>query len=111
MSLFISDAIAAANTVASQQNPWGSVLMLGGFVLIFYFLLWRPQSQRAKEHRNLIGGLQKGDEVIISGGLMGSIIAVGESFITLRIAEGVEVKCQKSAVANALPKGSIESTS
>lgn len=110
MSLFINNALAAADTAASQANPWGSVLMLLGFVVIFYFLLWRPQSKRAKEHRDLVGGLNKGDEVITSGGVFGTIIRVDESFIHLRIAEGVDIKVQKSAVTAALPKGTVKSS-
>ena len=110
MSMLISDAIAATSSAAQQPSPWGSMLMLGGFVLIFYFLLWRPQSKRAKEHRDLVSGLEKGDEIISNGGLLGTVTKVGESFITLQIADGIDVKLQKSAVATALPKNTIKSS-
>ena len=111
MSLLITDALAAANTAAQQASPspWGSVVMLVAFVVVFYFLLWRPQSKRAKEQRDLITSLQKGDEVVTAGGILGTITAVKESFVTLQVAEGFEIKVQKSAVANALPKGTIKS--
>ena len=110
MSLLITEAVAASNAAAQQASPWGSLIMLGGFILIFYFLLWRPQSKRAKEQRDLIGSLQQGDEVVTSGGLVGSISTVGDSFITLCVAKDLEVKLQKSAVTQALPKGTIKSS-
>ena len=84
------------------------VVFLGGFILLFYFLLWRPQSKRAKEHRQLISGLDKGDEVVTSGGIAGRIVRVKDDFVVIQIAEGVEIKVQKVAVAAALPKGTLK---
>ena len=75
--------------------------------LLFYVLLWRPQSKRAKEHRELVGGISKGDEVMTSGGLLGKVTKVSDDYMTVQVAEGVELKLQKSSVAAALPKGTI----
>ena len=78
------------------------------FVLL-YFLMIRPQAKRAKEHRNMLQALQKGDEVVTSGGTLGKVINVGEQFITLEIAPNVEIKVQKPSVQTLLPKGTIKS--
>ena len=67
------------------------ILMLVGFIAIFYFLLWRPQQKRAKEHKNLIENLAKGDEIATGGGLMGRITKVADDVLTVEIAEGVSV--------------------
>jgi preprotein translocase subunit YajC len=85
------------------------IIMLVGFVLIFYFLLWRPQSKRAKEHKKLVTNLSKGDEIVIGGGLLGRITDVTDDFISMEIAEGTVVSVQKSAVASVLPKGTLKS--
>ena len=109
MSFFISAALAeAAAPAAQQQNPLFSFVMLGGMLVIFYFLLWRPQSKRAKEQKSLIESLTKNDEVVISGGLLGRIIKVDDNYVALEIANNVEVKVQKSAVIATLPKGTIK---
>jgi len=108
-------SLAALPAVALSQEagpPAQSAIMqfvfLGGFILLFYFLLWRPQSKRAKEHKQLIGGLDKGDEVVTSGGIAGRIVRVKDDFVVIQIAEGVEVKVQKIAIAAALPKGTLK---
>jgi preprotein translocase subunit YajC len=109
MSLFfISDAIAATPAPAQGESGVMSIVLLVGFVLIFYFLLWRPQSKRAKEQRNLLAGLAVGDEVVTSGGLVGKINKVNDDFIMLSIADNVEIKLQKAAVIASLPKGSLK---
>ncbi|WP_163558254.1 preprotein translocase subunit YajC [Halomonas sp. NO4] len=106
LDFFISPAYA-------QDAPAGGgiaqIVMLVGFVLIFYFLLWRPQSKRAKQHKELVSGLSKGDEVVIGGGLVGRITKVSDEFISMEIADNTEVNVQKSAVAAVLPKGTIKS--
>tara|TARA_A200000113_G_scaffold137038_1_gene123259 strand:- start:132 stop:407 length:276 start_codon:yes stop_codon:yes gene_type:complete len=84
------------------------ILMLVGFIAIFYFLLWRPQQKRAKEHRNLIDNLAKGDEVATGGGVMGRITKVADDVVTMEIADGVQVLVQKPAVAMLLPKGTLK---
>ena len=109
MSFFIADAMAAAPAAGqSQGGPMGSIIMLAGFIAIFYFLLWRPQRKRSKEHKSLLAGLNKGDEVVTNGGLLGKIIKVSDDFVVVSIAENVEVKIQKPAISATLPKGTIK---
>jgi len=112
MSFFITDAYAATTSaagVAGHHNPaFSSILMLVIFAAFIYFLMWRPQSKRAKEHRNMITALQKGDEVITSGGLVGKITNIEDSFIKLAISKDAEVMIQKPAIASVLPKGTIK---
>ncbi|MEJ2141415.1 MAG: preprotein translocase subunit YajC [Gammaproteobacteria bacterium] len=108
MSFFISEAMAEAAPAAQQADPMSSLIFFGGMILIFYFLLIRPQQKRAKEHRNMVEALNKGDEVVTNGGLLGKIIEVGEQYITVELADNVQVKMQKAAVGSILPKGSIK---
>jgi len=108
MSFFISDAMAEAAPAAQQADPMSSLIFFGGMILIFYFLLIRPQQKRAKEHRNLVEALSKGDEVVTNGGLLGKIVEVGEQYITVELAENVQIKMQRQAVGSVLPKGSIK---
>ena len=109
MSLFISEAMAEGGAAAAAgPSAVPQLVMLGGFLLIFYFLLWRPQSKRQKEHRDLVGGLGKGDEVVMNGGLMGKVVKVDEEYAVIEIANNVEVKIQKSAVAAVFPKGTLK---
>ena len=89
--------------------PGLDIFILVAFALVFYFMLWRPQSKRAKEHRELIVNLAKGDEIISSGGLVGKITKVEEQFIVFEVSDKVELKLQKNAVTAALPKGTIKS--
>src|SRR5690554_2791238 len=93
---------------AGGMSVIGQVIFFGGFILIFYLLIWRPQSKRAKEHKNLMSGLNKGDEIVMGGGMAGRITRVSDDFIVVEIADGVEVKVQKVAVAAALPKGTLK---
>ena len=104
MNFFISDAMAAASD--AQPDPLMSFLPLILIFVVFYFLLIRPQTKRAKEHKKMLEGLAKGDEIVTNGGLLGRITQVGENFVQVKIAEGVEVKVQRQAVANLMPKGS-----
>ena len=99
---------AYANTAPAGPDPMFQILMLVGFIAIFYFLLWRPQQKRAEEHRNLIDNLAKGDEVATSGGVMGRITKVADDVVTMEIADGVQVLVQKPAVAMLLPKGTLK---
>jgi preprotein translocase subunit YajC len=99
---------AYANTAPAGPDPMFQILMLVGFIAIFYFLLWRPQQKRAKEHRNLIDNLAKGDEVATSGGVMGRITKIADDVVTMEIADGVQVLVQKPAVAMLLPKGTLK---
>ncbi len=79
-----------------------------GLVLILYFFMIRPQVKRQKEHRKMVGALAKGDEVATEGGLLGKITDLGDNFAQLEVAEGIEVKIRRQAVAAILPKGSLK---
>ncbi|MDF2867765.1 MAG: preprotein translocase subunit YajC [Gammaproteobacteria bacterium] len=111
MSFFISDAYAAASSVATPVPNSGlnTLIMVGIFVLALYFIMLRPQQKRVKEHRNLINSLAKGDEIITNGGLLGKITNISDHFLTISIAENVEIKIQKSAISTTVPKGTIKS--
>jgi len=109
MSLLISDTWADAAPAASQDAGLMGFLPLAVIFVLFYFLLIRPQMKRATETRKMIESLAKNDEVVTSGGLLGKIVDVEESFITVEIAEGVRVKVQKSAVTSLVPKGTAKS--
>jgi preprotein translocase subunit YajC len=109
MSFFISDAIADAGTAAAQSpDPLASLILPIGLVVLFYFFLIRPQSKRQKEQRQMIADLQKGEEIITSGGILGKITNINDNFITLEIAKDVSLKIQKSAVQTIMPKGTIK---
>lgn len=101
-------ALAADAPVPQGPGAMGQIVMLGGFVAIFYFLLWRPQSKRAKEHKELVGGLAKGDEALTNGGLLGKVTKVSEEFVVLKVAENVELNVQRQAIAAVVPKGTIK---
>jgi preprotein translocase subunit YajC len=108
MSFFISPAYAEG-AAASQDAGMFNLLFLVGFGLIFYFFMWRPQSKRAKEHKELIGGLTKGDEVITAGGILGKVVNLNDDYVVLEVSEGTELTFQKTHVSAALPKGTIKS--
>lgn len=108
MDFFISSALAQQGQQPQEPNVWFSVLLLVGMVALFYFLLIRPQTKRAKEHREMVEGLSQGDEVVTNGGLLGRVTAVGDTFATLELGGGVQVRVQKNAVANVMPKGTLK---
>jgi preprotein translocase subunit YajC len=109
MSFFISDAMAQAAAPAQQGgDPITSLLFFGGLFLIMYLLIIRPQSKRVKEHKAMVSALAKGDEVVTNGGMLGKITDVGESFLTVEVADGVSLKIQKDMVASLMPKGTIK---
>ena len=106
MDFFISSAYAQD---AAQTGGLMSFLPLIVIFAVFYFMLIRPQMKRSKEHRQLVSQLGKGDEVVTNGGLLGRITDVSESFVTLEIADNVEIKLQRQAVTSIMPKGTIKS--
>ena len=108
MDWLISSAMAQQAGAAPQQSLIGTLFPLIALVVLFYFMLIRPQMKRNKEHKAMTGGLAKGDEIVTTGGLAGRVNAVAEVYMTVEIAEGVEVKVQKSALAQVLPKGSLK---
>jgi preprotein translocase subunit YajC len=76
--------------------------------VVLYFLMIRPQMKRAKEHKSMIEALQKGDEVVTAGGVVGRIAKIGDSYVSLQIAENVEITVQRPSVQVVLPKGTIK---
>jgi preprotein translocase subunit YajC len=106
LDFFIASAHAQD---ATQPGGLMSFLPLIIIFVIFYFLLIRPQMKRAKEHKKLISELGNGDEVVTNGGLLGRITNVGESFVTVELADNVQVRIQRHAIASIMPKGTIKS--
>lgn len=107
-----ADAVAPVGTTAAQNggSSLSLTIMFIIFFLFFYFVMWRPQNKRAKEHRDLISSLAIGDEVVTSGGLLGKISKVTEQYVVLNLGHhNVEVLAQKSAITSALPKGTLKS--
>ena len=98
----------AEGAAPEPMGVTGQLIFLGGFLLIFYFLLWRPQSKRQKEHKALLSDLAKGDEVATAGGLVGKVIKVNDDFLMIEVADNVQLPVQKSAITAALPKGTIK---
>ncbi len=110
--VFISSAFAqtapAAAAGGDMQSSLMGMLPLVLMFVVLWFVMIRPQMKKAKEHKAMIDSLAKGDEVATSGGLLGKVSKLGDSFVTLEISAGVEVQLQRSAVAQVLPKGSIK---
>jgi len=110
MSFFISDAMAAAAAPAGQaEGSFFSLFMIAAIFVLFYFMLIRPQNKRAKEHRDLIGKIKKGDEIITSGGMLAKVSSIDEQYIKITVAEGIEITMQRNAVSAVLPKGTLKS--
>ena len=102
---------AHAQAAAAPGAPGLSSLLLPVALLaVMYFIMVRPQMKRAKEHRAMLEKLAKGDEVITSGGIAGVIRDIGDSFITVEVADGVTIRVQKGAIGNVLPKGTLKSS-
>ena len=102
---------SAASGAGGAQHPnpmMNTLLMIVVFGLFIYFLLWRPQNKRVKEHRNLLSALKAGDEVITTGGMLGKIDSITDNIIEIVISEGVKVRVQKSAIVGTLPKGTLQ---
>jgi len=108
MDFFINVANAQA-AGGAQGGGLVSMLMFVPILAIFYFLIIRPQNKRAKDQRDMISKIVAGDEVATAGGLLGKVLEVGDQYLTLEIANGVNVKLQKFQVAQVLPKGTVKS--
>lgn len=110
MSFFVSSAMAQAEGAASPQgNPMVTLLMFAGLFVFMYLFIIRPQRKRQKEHTNLVSSLAKGDEVILTSGMLGKIIKVDDNYVVLETGNNIELKFQKVAVHAVLPKGTIKS--
>ncbi len=109
MSFFISDALAATgSSPAAQTDGTFSLVMIAAIFILFYFMLIRPQNKKAKQHRELVGQLKKGDEIITASGILAKVVSLDEQYIKVNIAEGVEINLQKGAVSTVLPKGTLK---
>ncbi len=110
MSFFKSDAVAAAGSaMPAQTDGTFSLVMIAAIFVLFYFMLIRPQNKRAKDHRNLISKLKKGDEVITSGGMLAKVVSLDEQYIKASVADGVEISFLRSSISTVLPKGTLKS--
>ena len=105
MSFFINDALAAGE--AAETTMITGMLPLVIIFILFWFLLIRPQTKRAKEHKQMVQSLAKGDEVVTNGGVLGKVTEVEDNFISVEIANGVVIKVQRQAVASLMPKGTM----
>lgn len=105
--MLISNAFAQTVPGTGGMDLFGLLPLILMFVLL-YFLLIRPQAKRTKEHRTMLAGLQKGDEVVTAGGALGKITRVGDNFVSVEIAPNVEIQVQKSSITTLLPKGTIK---
>ncbi|HEC11687.1 MAG TPA: preprotein translocase subunit YajC [Acidiferrobacteraceae bacterium] len=106
MNYFISDALAQGS--APSGGGLMSFLPLIVIFVLFYFLLIRPQQKKAKDHRQMVSGLAKGDEVVTNGGTLGKIVGLDDNFISVEVAKGVAIKVQRHAIAAMMPKGTYK---
>lgn len=104
ISLAYAQTAGAADASGGFMQLLPMILMFG----VLWFLMIRPQMKKAKEHKALLAALQKGDEVVTGGGLTGRVTKVGEAYVHVEVAEGVEVVVQKPSVVIVLPKGSLK---
>jgi preprotein translocase subunit YajC len=107
--VFISNAFAQAPAAApAGGSSLMSMLPLVLMFVVLYFVMIRPQMKKQKEHKAMIDAIAKGDEVVTTGGLLGKITKVGDSYLSLEVATGIEVQCQRGAVIQVLPKGTVK---
>jgi preprotein translocase subunit YajC len=110
--VFISNAYAQAAPAAANAGLMGNLGTFLPLILMFvvmYFLMIRPQQKKAKEAAEMINALAKGDEVVTAGGILGKVVSVNDTYITIEIAANTEVKVQKHSVTTVLPKGTLKS--
>ena len=105
--MLISSAYAQTAAAPTGGGLEQILIMVAMFAVLYFFMI-RPQQKKAKEHKALVEALAKGDEVITSGGMAGKITKVTDDFVTVAIAENVEVQFQKAAIATVLPKGTLK---
>ena len=110
--MFISQAFAqtapAAAGGASTESTLFSLLPLVLMFVVLYFIMIRPQMKRQKEHKAMIEAVAKGDEVVIGGGMLGKISKLGETYLSVEVANNVEVQVQRAAIVQVLPKGTLK---
>ncbi len=108
LDFLITPAYAQAAPASGPAGDLMTFLPMIAIFVVFYFLLIRPQQKKAKETRAMLSALQKGDEVVTAGGIVGRIAKLGEQYASIEIANGVEINVQRAAVAQLLPKGTIK---
>lgn len=108
MSFFIADAAAQTDAATQPGGGMFQIVMLAGLFALMYFLLIRPQRKRQKEHQQLVESLSKGDEVVMTSGMLGRITEVGDLYVTVDVGSDTSLKFQKVAVHAVLPKGTIK---
>ena len=108
IDLLIAPAHAQAAPAAGGGSMLSTLLLPVVFIAVMYFLMIRPQMKRQKEHRAMLDKLERGDEVLTSGGLAGTVTHIGDTFVSVEIASGVQVRVQRGAIANVLPKGTLK---
>ncbi|MEM7465831.1 MAG: preprotein translocase subunit YajC [Pseudomonadota bacterium] len=109
MNFLISDALA--QTAGGPAEPGMSTFLIMLIpIVVLYFLMIRPQMKRQKDHQKMVEALSKGDEAVTNGGVLGKIVEVGDSFITLEISKNIEIKVQRHAIAAVMPKGTIKAS-
>lgn len=106
MDFFISNAYASGAPAGGSN--FGGIALIVIMGIAMYFLMIRPQQKKIKEHNKLLEGLNKGDEIVTSGGILGKIKNVGENFVTVDLGNDVEIKVQKPSISTVLPKGTIK---
>ncbi len=110
MSFFIPSAMAqAADGAGSGGAEMINIAFIVGLFVLFYFIAIRPQQKRSKEHKNMVEALKKGDEVVMTSGMLGKITNIEDNYATVKVADNVEIKFQRVAVHAILPKGTIKS--
>ena len=105
--MFISSAYAQGAAAGGTESSLFSLLPLVLMFVVLYFIMIRPQMKKQKEHKAMVEAIAKGDEVVISGGVVGRISKLGESFIHVEVANGVELQVQRGAIVQVLPKGTF----
>ncbi len=108
MSFFISDAVAQTAGAAPAGGGFASLIPLILIFAVMYFLLIRPQQKKVKAHQAMVQALGKGDEVTTNGGILGKIVSLDDSFVSVEIAQNVTIKLQRGAIGAVLPKGTIK---
>lgn len=108
MNALIPAAWAQAGGAPAAPNQLMPLLVMGAVFVAFYWMLIRPQQKKLKEHQTLISKLSAGDEVVTNGGMLGRITEVGDTFLTLEVADGVRIKVQKVQIASLMPKGTLK---
>lgn len=106
--MFISNAYAQGAAAGGAENSLLSLLPLVLMFVVLYFIMIRPQMKKQKEHKAMIEALQKGDEVVIAGGVLGRVSKLGDSLLHIEVANGVELQVQRPSVIQVLPKGTIK---